>query len=278
MVLGCRLFAADDAPWNLQKPPTPIDVASLQPEKLAGPQTGSQPGEHPRMPRREGLGRDGHQMLGLLPRERVGFWLRLVSTAKMLAEAKRWVRWHDLVLHRRRQDHAQRAGNAAHRREREPLGPTGGDQLPAQDPYSKEIQDDLRRSAAIALAGELAESRLTDGASATEAELVQDRYLVRTRAAAVNLWKKCGCYGRQSYEGKCPECNALIASVRVSVGRIIDDSRVSDAIVALANKLADRRRLYGNEVSTFLAERGLNRGSEKDTLPASGAATCVVPR
>ena len=149
---------------------------------------------------------------------------------------------------------------------------------PAQDQYSKEIQDDLRRSAAIALAGELAESSLTDGVSATEAELVQDRYLVRSRAAAVNLWKNCGCYSRQSYEGKCPECNALIASLRVSVGRIINNSRVSDAIVALANTLADRRWLYGNEVSTFLAERGLNRGSEKDTLPAAGAATCVVPR
>ena len=143
---------------------------------------------------------------------------------------------------------------------------------PAEDPHSQQIQDDLRRNTAIALAGESADGRLADGASATEAELVQDRYLARSRASAVHLWKDARCYqsGGTSSEGECSECDAFIASVRERVGGIIDDSRVSTAVVALAEHLAARQRLSGIEVSEFLSARGLNLGSvPADALPAA---------
>ncbi|MDA1092459.1 MAG: hypothetical protein O3A25_04185 [Acidobacteria bacterium] len=131
MVLGGRLYAADDAPADLQIPPPPVDVAPLQSEELAGPQASSQSREHPRVPLGEAVGRDGHEVLGLLPGERVRFRLRFVSPPEMLAEAERGVRGEDLILHRRSQEYAQRAGDTAHGREREALGPTGGDKLAA---------------------------------------------------------------------------------------------------------------------------------------------------
>ncbi len=142
---------------------------------------------------------------------------------------------------------------------------------PAEYPHSQQIQDDLRRSVAITLAGELAESRLGEGDSVDEKDLRQDRFLSRERANAVNLWKRCGCYGRLKGEGECQECDALMAAVRGRVGEIIAKPGVSDAIVALAKHLADRRRLNGDEVSQFLAERGLRFGSvgEEDDLPAA---------
>ena len=52
---------------------------------------------------------------------------------------------------------------------------------PATDAHSKSIQDDLRRSAAIAVAGEIGEECLLDRCDANPGELAKDRKIACTR-------------------------------------------------------------------------------------------------
>jgi hypothetical protein len=140
---------------------------------------------------------------------------------------------------------------------------------PAGDPHSRRIQDDFRRSIAIAVAGELADTLLPGGSPATDAELARDRSLARSRASAVLMWKDTDCYlsGGPHSDGECADCDAFIASVREVVHRIVNDPDVSNAIVALAQQLESRPRLSGKEMRRFLEDRGLDSGVAASRLP-----------
>src|SRR5438105_1249043 len=59
---------------------------------------------------------------------------------------------------------------------------------PAEVAHPRRIQDDLRRDAAVALAGEVAERTICGDAHLDPAELAGDRSLCRSRASAIHLW------------------------------------------------------------------------------------------
>lgn len=140
---------------------------------------------------------------------------------------------------------------------------------PSNDPHSRRIQDDLRRSAAIAVAGEIADTLLPGGLAATPTELTRDRRIARSRASAVHMWKDHACYLSfdPNGDGECEDCRAFLASVQKVVHGIMNGPDVSNAILALAQQLESRSRLSGSEVREFLQARGLRPGAAAPKLP-----------
>jgi hypothetical protein len=73
---------------------------------------------------------------------------------------------------------------------------------PSSDPHSRQIQDDLRRQAAVALAGQIAEAELARGTSVGESEVAQDRELARCRASFIHLWADAHCRRDARWENR----------------------------------------------------------------------------
>ena len=144
---------------------------------------------------------------------------------------------------------------------------------PSTDGHSRAIQDDLRRQAAVAVAGEIAESELGPGTIVGESELAQDREQARCRASFIHLWAdgRCRRYGSWESEATCSLCDAFLSSLRAVVKSELLKPIVSAQVARLAALLEARGRLHWDEVVDFLNGH-LDHGSlHVDTLPAAPA-------
>jgi hypothetical protein len=93
---------------------------------------------------------------------------------------------------------------------------------PSTDARSKQIQDDLRREAAIAVAGEIAERKLTSGTAVAETELLRDRELARCRASFVHFWIDHACRrdNRWDSDTGCRFCETFLHCLRSVVNDV----------------------------------------------------------
>ena len=142
---------------------------------------------------------------------------------------------------------------------------------PTTDDHSRAIQDDLRRQAAVATAGEIAENELGPGTVVDESELAQDRALARCRASFIHLWADGRCRRDGSWESNttCSLCDAFLSSLRSVVKAQLLKPTVSAQVVRLAESLEVRGRLHWDEVVDFLKEH-LDYGSiHIDALPGA---------
>ena len=142
---------------------------------------------------------------------------------------------------------------------------------PATDAHSKSIQDDLRKSAAIAVAGEIGEECLLGSCDASPAELDKDRQIARSRASAVHLWASTDCYlGTLVPSKPCLDCDGFLDALRPAVRVILTQSAVSNAIEKLATRLGTQPRMTGPEAEHLLVTLGIQQGSvAAGSLPAA---------
>lgn len=142
---------------------------------------------------------------------------------------------------------------------------------PTDDPHSRAIQDDLRRQAAIAVAGEIAEGLLGHGSCVAESEVAQDRELARCRASFIHFWSESRCRAEGQWESgvACPHCDDFLGRLRSVVEAQLLNSTVSRQVVGLATVLDERNRLDWGEV-TGLVKGDLAFGSlHVDALPSA---------
>ena len=142
---------------------------------------------------------------------------------------------------------------------------------PSIDDHSRAIQDDLRRQAAVIVAGEIAESELGPGTMVGESELAQDREKARCRASFIHLWLdgRCRRVGSWEPEATCSLCDAFLSSLRAVVKSELLKPIVSAQVGRLAELLGERSRLDWDEVLDLLKGH-LDRGSlHVDALPAA---------
>jgi len=134
---------------------------------------------------------------------------------------------------------------------------------PSTDPHSRRIQDDLRKSAAIAVAGIIGEEGILGQVAGSTEECAIDRELASTRASAVHLWSSVSCHlGLNSSEsGICHDCESFLEALRAAVRRIINEPNVCGAVTTLASELETRSRMSAMEVEHLLNTNGLQKGS-----------------
>jgi hypothetical protein len=141
---------------------------------------------------------------------------------------------------------------------------------PSADPQSKRIQDDFRRQAAVAVAGEIAERELAPGSSATDAELAQDREQARTRASFIHFWTSEDCR-RESWWGDdaaiCSHCDAFLEPLRAQMAATLWDPTVSAAVIRLAERLDAEGRLCWDEAVDLLRSHLPHGSLSVDLLP-----------
>jgi len=151
---------------------------------------------------------------------------------------------------------------------------------PATDPHSKSIQDEYRKDAAVAIAGELGETLHTGEPTVLAAgETTDDRWKVRGRASAVHFWssqQRCYEFGEWRAMQPCGPCDSFIDQLRVSVQALLSDQNVRRATDELAQKLLAERRIEWESVVEFLQERGLNSGPAFARLPPAPKGEPVV--
>jgi hypothetical protein len=144
---------------------------------------------------------------------------------------------------------------------------------PSADPHSRQIQDDLRRQAAVAVAGEIAERELAPGSSVSEAELAQDHELVRCRASFIHFWAdgRCRRDGLWEIDAACSHCDAFLKPLRSVVDATFKNPKISAEVIRLAGRLDVRGHLCWDEVADLL-EAHLQCGSlSVDALPSAPA-------
>lgn len=143
---------------------------------------------------------------------------------------------------------------------------------PAEDDHSRTIQDNLRRDAAVAVAGELAEACILGRDHAVDPEeLAVDREKAWNLSSAIHLWTSSSCYAQRPSRGdSCSDCRNYLDALRSAVCLIIEAQAVRSAISVLATRLDEASRLTSGEITTILREQGLQRGSiGTSSLPES---------
>jgi hypothetical protein len=138
---------------------------------------------------------------------------------------------------------------------------------PQKDARSREINRGYRLEAAVAAAGELAESKFGLATLlASEEELEDDRDRVSSRASLRHLWAN-GCSNYSGADVDCQTCTASAAELRNAVRQILEEASVWSGITALAGELKVRNRLSGAEARQLLKEHGGTFGSHNiDTV------------
>lgn len=134
---------------------------------------------------------------------------------------------------------------------------------PDNDEHAAEIRDDLLKSVAVAVAGEVAEQGLCPGLQVSESELAVDRYLAFGRASAALLHQDTACYLRGGADGpgQCARCDRLVSRAQVLVNEIVRHHEVASAIVGLAKRLDAESQLLWPDVRRFLQELNIEAGS-----------------
>ena len=138
---------------------------------------------------------------------------------------------------------------------------------PAEDPHSRQIQDNLRCDMAIAMSGEIAQRDLCEDSSINESELQQDRERAKCRAAHIHRWTNV-CWTQ--WGANCPFCENYIESMRLKVKQILVEPLIRDSIKELADDLGDLgdfERRAGCKIEKFLEAKGLNPGTRVGALP-----------
>lgn len=130
---------------------------------------------------------------------------------------------------------------------------------PLQDARAADIQDKLRCSAAVAVAGEIGEEVLLGHCMGSSEELAEDRDIATRRAAEVHLWSNSRC--SLGLDETCAECAAFLDHLRQAVRRLVTKASVSSAIAALATELEGGRRMATDEVAALLEARGIDGAS-----------------
>jgi len=135
---------------------------------------------------------------------------------------------------------------------------------PSQDKRSAKIERFYREEAAIAIAGELAEIRLTGGPLlSSDEELAWDRDKTRERASLRHLWSRGSkaCANYCGAEQDCADCDQAVGQLKAAVENLITSNDNWSAIRALAQQLANGSRISGSDVAAFLEEHGVVSGS-----------------
>lgn len=133
---------------------------------------------------------------------------------------------------------------------------------PAEHDHSRSVQDDLRRDAVVAVAGEIAERLIFgDGHTIDPAALAMDHEKALSRASAIHLWADSACFNGLLGAGWCSDCSDYLAALRQAVGRILEVPGVRPAISVVAARLEGSSRLTGDEIAHILQGQGLTPGS-----------------
>jgi hypothetical protein len=135
---------------------------------------------------------------------------------------------------------------------------------PQRHAHSRQIQDIYRRDAAVAIAGELAECRFMGQSElANPEEIEADREKVRSRASAIHLFVDADCFtqGKWARNEPCGLCEAFVAALRQVVSTILEEQRIWESIMVLAQELRLKQRMEAHEVSEVLAARNVLFGS-----------------
>jgi hypothetical protein len=142
---------------------------------------------------------------------------------------------------------------------------------PRDDDHAKVIQDDMRCDAAVAVAGEVAETYFRGDANPVDpAEQEEDRRKARNRASAIHLWKaaECCASGKWATGERCVDCDSYLAALRATVASLITTPRTWDVLQAFAEELSEKNRIEWDEVSVSLRRHGLVAGClSVDLLP-----------
>lgn len=105
--------------------------------------------------------------------------------------------------------------------------------------HARGIRDDLRRRAAIAVAGEIAETIFTgDSASINPKEVECDRRHAREASRFLHIWSGT-CPGLQQWDASCTICDPFLKEMRNRVEVILGDTTNWNAVTALAVHLKD---------------------------------------
>lgn len=142
---------------------------------------------------------------------------------------------------------------------------------PKSDGHSKMIQDDLRKDAAVAIAGEIGEAAYRGHEVAVPSgETTDDRWKVRSRAAAIHYWssnQECYEFGQWQKMEPCGPCDTFIDQLRTSIRLLLEDPSVAAATLALAKTLVHEKRIEWERATKLLTELGLKSGPAFAKLP-----------
>lgn len=142
---------------------------------------------------------------------------------------------------------------------------------PSEDYHAACIRTEFIKSAAIALAGEVADMMLPTGKTATDSELQQDRYLARSRVAMAHLWQNGDCY-KKGIDRPCSTCDALLKRISANVADVVARPDVAAAIGQLARRLEATERLVWSEAAEIFECLGIGFNSAAPVILAGTEA------
>ena len=139
---------------------------------------------------------------------------------------------------------------------------------PADVSHWKQIEDDLRRDIAVAIAGEIATTEICGYESLDKNELLQDHDLSICRASVIHYRKDKRCL--RFLNETCRVCEDYIMLTTNSVRRMILQPTIRTCIEELAARLEQRnnhQRMGEKEMNEFFDKRNFTRGSAFDSIP-----------
>src|SRR5437870_42575 len=125
---------------------------------------------------------------------------------------------------------------------------------PSRDARSDQIERFYREEGAVAIAGELAELRLT-GQISDDEEVAWDRSKAKTRVSLRHLYHGT-CLNYCGRNDPCTSCDEGSAELRRSVDDLLSDPVVWSATQELARQLASGTRMSGADIASLLEQEG----------------------
>lgn len=146
---------------------------------------------------------------------------------------------------------------------------------PTKGSHSETIQDDLRRDAAAAIAGEVVELAICGDQYLDPDEIYQDLYKARGSVAMTHYWIDRRCHDNINsgyYPPPCIICDAYLDTLKQSVMQIVETPEIKKSVLALAERLVNLDnglRIHEVQIHQFLVGKGLVFGSMFGLLPSA---------